>query len=83
MVTVGVKLDLVDNINLLAKSAVKYDFDIDVKCGKYLVNAKSILGIMSIASSEVMELRVETSVDSAKPFLDEIKCMLAGELAQG
>lgn len=83
MVIVGIKLDLVESVKKLAEVSMKYDFDIDVKSEKYMVSAKSILGVMGIASNKVMELRVEASMKEAEKFLSEIKEMLVGNPTQG
>lgn len=83
MVIVGIKLDLVESVKKLAEVSMKYDFDIDVKSEKYIVSAKSILGVMGIASNKVMELRVEASMKEAEKFLSEIKEMLVGNPTQG
>lgn len=83
MVIVGIKLDLVESVKKLAEVSMKYDFDIDVKSEKYMVSAKSILGVMGIASNKVMELRVEASMKEAEKFLNEIKEMLVGNPTQG
>ena len=83
MVIVGIKLDLVESVKKLAEVSMKYDFDIDVKSEKYMVSAKSILGVMGIASNKVMELRIEASAQEAEKFLTEISEMLVGSPAQG
>lgn len=83
MVIIGIKLDLVESVKKLAEVSMKYDFDIDVKSEKYMVSAKSILGVMGIASNKVMELRVEASMKEAEKFLSEIKEMLVGNPTQG
>ncbi|MBO5388454.1 MAG: HPr family phosphocarrier protein [Lachnospiraceae bacterium] len=83
MVIVGIKLDLVESVKKLAEVSMKYDFDIDVKSEKYMVSAKSILGVMGIASNKVMELRIEASAQEAEKFLTEISEMLVGNPAQG
>lgn len=83
MIRVGIKLDLVESAKKLSEVSMKYDFEIDVKSEKYMVSAKSILGVMGIASNKVMELRVEASMKEAEKFLSEIKEMLVGNPTQG
>lgn len=82
MVKVGIMLNDVENIRKLNNEASKYDFDIDVKNGKYMVSAKSILGIMGIASRDVMELRIETDSKRAQPLINSVQEMLVGSPSQ-
>lgn len=56
----------------------KYPFDLDLRSGRYLVDAKSILGIFSLDLSKPVELEIlsDDEVEINK-FLEEIKSYLA------
>lgn len=56
----------------------KYPFDLDLRSGKYLVDAKSILGIFSLDLSKPLELEIHSddAVEIDK-FLEEIKNFIA------
>lgn len=43
--------------------ANKLDFDVDVKCGSRVVDGKSILGVMSLASSRAVEIVFHSVTD--------------------
>lgn len=36
----------------------KYPYNMDVKCGKFVVDAKSLLGLMNIGTEKEIELKV-------------------------
>ena len=59
MIYVVVKLSCIENAKEFCKitSSTPYkDIDIDLKCGRYVIDAKSILGILSIDLMNQMKL---------------------------
>lgn len=59
--------DFVNNVN-------KYDFDVDLTSGRYVVDAKSIMGIFSLDLSK--PIKVEVHTDDCDKFCDEIKSFI-------
>lgn len=59
--------DFVNNVN-------KYDFDVDLTSGRYVVDAKSIMGIFSLDLSK--PIKVEVHSDECEQFLAEIKSFM-------
>ncbi len=56
----------------------KYPFDLDLRSGRYLVDAKSILGIFSLDLSKPVELEILSDDEvEVNKFLEEIKSYLA------
>ena len=49
----------------------KYDYDIDLRSGRFVVDAKSILGIFSLDLSK--PIRAEVHSDDCDKFMEEIK----------
>ena len=47
MVNEKIRLYTISDIREVVNIATKYDFDIDLKSGRYIVDAKSIMGIFS------------------------------------
>ena len=67
-----VKIRLVtiaDLYNFVAISG-KYDFDVELKSGRYTVDGKSIMGMFCLDLREELELTAHTSQDD--PFFTEI-----------
>ncbi len=67
-----VKIRLVTIADLYDFVAVagKYDFDIELKSGRYTVDGKSIMGMFCLDLREELELTAHTS--STDPFFTEI-----------
>ncbi len=50
MKTVNIKLSLAENVKKFVNIVNKYPYEIDLRSGRHVVDAKSILGIFRIAS---------------------------------
>ena len=49
-----------DEIVEFVKTVSKYEFDVDVRRGRVVVDAKSLLGIMHLGLNSVLELKIHT-----------------------
>ena len=49
-----------DDIHEYVNTVSKYEFDIDMKKGRLIVDAKSILGIMNLGLNNVIQLTMHT-----------------------
>ena len=65
-----VKFDEADQIVDFVRIITRYGYDADVKCGSKIVDAKSIVGVLSLARSKVLELIVHS--DDCDALLEEI-----------
>lgn len=74
MVTANIRLYTISDIRDFVNIAAKYDFDIDLKSGRYVVDAKSIMGIFSLDLMKPIELTAEIE-DAAEcaAFEEDIK----------
>ena len=59
--------DVKDFVNIVNK----YDFDIDLTSGRYVVDAKSIMGIFSLDLSK--PIKVDVHSDNCDSFCEEVK----------
>jgi phosphotransferase system HPr-like phosphotransfer protein len=59
--------DVKDFVNI----SNKYDFDVDMTSGRYVVDAKSIMGIFSLDLSK--SIKVEVHAEDYSKFYDEVK----------
>jgi phosphotransferase system HPr-like phosphotransfer protein len=59
--------DVKDFVNI----ANKYDFDVDMTSGRYVVDAKSIMGIFSLDLSK--SIKVEAHTENYETFYNEVK----------
>ncbi len=67
MTTTTVRLSQIDDVKNFVNTIMRFDFDIDLKSGRYAVDAKSIMGIFSPDLSKPIELIAHTE-DAEKLF---------------
>lgn len=58
MKSVTIKLDMAETVKKFVNITSKYDYDMALKSGKYVVDAKSILGIFSLDLGEPIVLEI-------------------------
>ena len=58
MKTATIKLSLVENVNKFVNIVGRYPFDMDLRAGRHVVDAKSILGIFSLDLSRPIALEI-------------------------
>lgn len=71
MRTVNIKLTLAENVKKFVNIVSKYPYEIDIRSGRHVVDAKSILGIFSLDLSK--PVAVEVYSDDCDDFLKEIQ----------
>lgn len=77
MKMVQIRLSLVENVNKFVNIVGKYPFDMDLRAGRHVVDAKSILGIFSLDLSRPISL--EIYCDDCGDLLEEIKPFLVSQ----
>ena len=65
-----IMLGTINDVKEFVNIVSQYDFDVDLSSGKYVVNAKSIMGIFSLDLTRKIKLQVHTDDDN---FCDKIK----------
>lgn len=60
MLNLKVKLSSVDEIRKFVETCCELDCDIDLAAGRYIVDAKSLLGVFSVDLTRNLELSVYT-----------------------
>lgn len=75
MKSIRVKFEQAKDIVDFVKTASKYSYDIDVKCGSVVVDAKSIVGVMAVASRK--EVEVVAHADECGELLEKVACYAA------
>jgi phosphocarrier protein HPr len=69
--TVNIKLSLAENVKKFVNIVNKYPYEIDLRSGRHVVDAKSILGIFSLDLSK--PITVEIYSDDCDDLLEEIR----------
>lgn len=73
MQEVMIKLDSIDSVKQFVKILTNYDEEFEVISNKYVVDAKSILGIFSIDLSQPVLLRIHAEGEKKESILNEIQ----------
>ncbi len=68
------KLSLVENVNTFVNIVSRYPFEMDLRAGRHVVDAKSILGIFSLDLSKPITLEIYS--DDCDQLLEDIKPFL-------
>ena len=66
MKTVQISLNSIDKVKSFVNDISKFDFDFDLVSGRYVIDAKSIMGIFSLDLSKPIKLQAHTD-DPEKP----------------
>lgn len=71
MKAVNIKLSLAENVKTFVNIVNKYPYDVDLRAGRHVVDAKSILGIFSLDLSKPIAMEVYD--DACDDLIEEIK----------
>ena len=75
MKTVQISLNSIDKVKSFVSANTQYEYDFDLISGRYVIDAKSIMGIFSLDLSKPIDLAIhaEANVDeimeTLKPYL--------------
>lgn len=67
MKTVQISLNSIDKVKSFVNDITKFDYDFDLVSGRYVIDAKSIMGIFSLDLSKPINLNIHaegTTLDS-------------------
>lgn len=77
MKTVQISLNSIDKVKSFVNDITKFDNDFDLVSGRYVIDAKSIMGIFSLDLSKPIDLNVhagdnvEKIMEILKPYIVE------------
>jgi len=77
MKKVTICLNSIDKVKAFVNEVTKFDTDFDLVSGRYVIDAKSIMGIFSLDLSKPIDLNIhsedniETILEAIKPFITE------------
>ena len=72
MKTVDISLNSIDKVKSFVNEITKYDNDFDLVSGRYVIDAKSIMGIFSLDLSKPIDLNIhaDSNLDDILAALD-------------
>lgn len=77
MKTVKISLNSIDKVKAFVNDVTKFDTDFDLVSGRYVIDAKSIMGIFSLDLSKPIDLTIhsdndtDTILEVLKPYIIE------------
>ena len=71
MKTVKISLNSIDKVKSFVNDLAKFDADFDLVSGRYVIDAKSIMGIFSLDLSKPIDLNIHT-----KKNIDDVMAVL-------
>ena len=72
MKTVKISLNSIDKVKAFVNDITKFDYDFDLVSGRYVIDAKSIMGIFSLDLSKPIDLNIHAE-ENVEAVLDVIK----------
>lgn len=72
MKTVKISLNSIDAVKSFVNTVTKFDTDFDLVSGRYVIDAKSIMGIFSLDLSKPIDLNIHAE-DNADEILTALK----------
>ncbi len=77
MKAIMISLNSIDKVKSFCNDIAKFDAEFDLVSGRYVIDAKSIMGIFSLDISKPIELNIHTEneldaiMETLKPYLAE------------
>lgn len=72
MKTVSISLNSIDKVKSFVNDLTKFDDDFDLVSGRYVIDAKSIMGIFSLDLSKPIDLNIH-STDNLDKVMEVLK----------
>ena len=82
MKNVKISLNSIDKVKAFVNEVTKFDSDFDLVSGRYVIDAKSIMGIFSLDLSKPIDLNIHSDdadhiIEVLKPYIVQYLSMLA------
>ena len=77
MKTVQISLNSIDKVKSFVNAITQYEYDFDLISGRYVIDAKSIMGIFSLDLSKPINLNIHANeemdaiLEVLKPYITE------------
>ena len=71
MKTCSIKLSSIQDVREFVETVTRYDIEIDLSSGRYVVDAKSIMGIFSL--DLLSDITLTAHSDNVEPLFEDIK----------
>lgn len=75
MKSIPIKLSYAEEVKAFVNTVNRYPYEVDLRAGRHVVDAKSILGIFSLDLSKPIVMEIYT--DSCDDLMEDIKPFMA------
>lgn len=72
MQSVKISLNSIDKVKSFVNDITKFDFDFDLVSGRYVIDAKSIMGIFSLDLSNPIDLNIHADGDALEAAIKSV-----------
>ena len=72
MKTIKICLNSIDKVKAFVNDITKFDTDFDLVSGRYVIDAKSIMGIFSFDLSKPIDLCIHADESTITPIMDVV-----------
>lgn len=79
MKSITLLLNTTESVKSFVNIISRFDYDMDLRCGRYVVDAKSILGIFSLDLNRPVVLEVHS--DECDDLIESINSFISDSLA--
>lgn len=73
MKTVQISLNSIDKVKSFVNAITQFNFDFDLISGRYVIDAKSIMGIFSLDLSKPIDLAIHAGDANISEIMDVLK----------
>lgn len=77
MKSIKIRLQSIDDVKKFVNTMAQFNGYFDLVSGKYIVDAKSVMGIFSMDLSKVLELRILETDEQEKEIAEALKDFFA------
>ena len=78
MKTVMISLNSIDKVKSFVNDISKFNFDFDLVSGRYVIDAKSIMGIFSLDLSKPSELNIHAEGENLDAVMEKLTPYIIG-----
>ena len=72
MKTVQISLNSIDKVKSFVNAITQFNFDFDLISGRYVIDAKSILGVLSLDLRNVLTVQYDGENEAFEAFLEKM-----------
>lgn len=77
MTTVSISLNSIEKVKSFVNEIAKFESDFDLISGRYIIDAKSIMGIFSLDLSQQITLKIHAEENELTEILESLKPYIA------